>query len=444
MRLRSLGLTERLLAILLVVAAIDFAANTFLFDSATTSALRKDDAARISEHVVVAARMVVRERPERRADLARLLSTPRFAINWSPPGSSSARSAVEEVTQPSIRELMIIASPDLAQGGLRLAAGQGEKPGEIVGTLQLSDGGQLGFRTYAGEAQMKLASWQILPMLLPTLLLGGLAWMMFRATIRSLQTLVQALRHIEASNPRSLPERGPDEVRQLIRAYNQMQSRIQRSQAERTQSMLAIGHDLRTPLSRLQLRLDNAPLEDEARSDLEHDIAEMLHLLESLQAFVDAGGTQIPPQRIDIAIMAATLIDSAADQGAAASYIGPESLEVMARAVSIRRALANLIENALHYAGKVSVHIEDRGDVVEIRVEDNGPGIPEDRMEDVFQPFFRLDVSRARDTPGMGLGLAIVREAVRFEGGTLVLRNRTEGGLAAIVTLPRTAVWATC
>ena len=116
----------------------------------------------------------------------------------------------------------------------------------------------------------------------------------------------------------------------------------------------------------------------------------------------------------------------------------------MARAVSIRRALANLIENALHYAGKVSVHIEDRGDVVEIRVEDNGPGIPEDRMEDVFQPFFRLDVSRARDTPGMGLGLAIVREAVRFEGGTLVLRNRTEGGLAAIVTLPRTAVWATC
>jgi len=444
MRLRSLGLTERLLAILLVVAAIDFAANTFLFDSATTSALRKDDAARISEHVVVAARMVVRERPERRADLARLLSTPRFAINWSPPGSSSARSAVEEVTQPSIRELMIIASPDLAQGGLRLAAGQGEKPGEIVGTLQLADGGQLGFRTYAGEAQMKLASWQILPMLLPTLLLGGLAWMMFRATIRSLQTLVQALRHIEASNPRSLPERGPDEVRQLIRAYNQMQSRIQRSQAERTQSMLAIGHDLRTPLSRLQLRLDNAPLEDEARADLEHDIAEMLHLLESLQAFVDAGGTQIPPQRIDIAIMAATLIDSAADQGAAASYIGPESLEVMARAVSIRRALANLIENALHYAGKVSVHIEDRGDVVEIRVEDNGPGIPEDRMEDVFQPFFRLDVSRARDTPGMGLGLAIVREAVRFEGGTLVLRNRTEGGLAAIVTLPRTAVWAIC
>lgn len=458
MRLRSLGLTERLLAILLVVAAIDFAANTFLFDSATTSALRRDDAARISEHVEVAARMVVREPVERRADLARLLSTPRFAISWSPAGSSRAQSkantpatnkaatdqsGTDGAAQPSIRDLMIAASPDLARGGQRLVAGQGGRPGEIVGTLQLSDGGQLGFRTYAGEAQMKLASWQILPILLPTLLLGGLAWMMFRATVRSLQTLVQALRHIEASNPRSLPERGPDEVRQLIRAYNQMQSRIQRSQAERTQSMLAIGHDLRTPLSRLQLRLDNAQLEEEARADLQHDIAEMRHLLESLQAFVDAGGTQIPPQRIDIAIMAATLIDSAADQGAAASYHGPESLEIMARAVSIRRALANLIENALHYAGTVNVHIDDRDDVVEIRVEDDGPGIPEGRMEDVFQPFFRLDVSRARDTPGMGLGLAIVREAVRFEGGTLVLRNRAEGGLAAIITLPRTAAWAT-
>jgi signal transduction histidine kinase len=434
-RLRRLGLTDRLLAILLVVAGIDFAANTFLFDSATTSALRKEDAARIGEHLVVAVRAITREAPEKRKEIALALTTPRFALVWSPQGSADEPDA----TAGKLRDQIALTNPELVRAGKRLAARQSGEGKEIVGSVTLPDGGRLAFRTYAGDVQMQLSFWQILPMLLPTLLLGGLAWLMFRATIRSLRALVKALRHIEAPNPRSLPERGPDEVRQLIRAFNQMQRRIQRSQAERTQSMLAIGHDLRTPLSRMQLRLDNAPLEEAARADLERDFGEMLHLLESLQAFVEAGGTQIPAQRIDIAIMAATLIDSATDQGADAAFDGPESLEIVARAVSIRRALANLIDNALHYAGMVRVHVADLGDAVEIRVEDEGPGIPDDRIEDVFQPFFRLDTARARDTPGMGLGLSIVQAAVKLEGGTLSLRNRPEGGLTARIILPKTA-----
>lgn len=442
-RLRRLGLTERLLAILLVVAGIDFLANTFLFDSATTSALRKEDAARIGEHLVVAVRAVARETPANRAGLARALTTPRFALDWSPPASAGESGAEPDSRASRLHDQIVQSSPELSRDGRRItlqqSGGDGGQDTAITGVVTLPGGDRLAFRTYAGDVRMQLSAWQIVPMLLPTLLLGGLAWLMFRATIRSLQALVKALRHIEAPNPRSLPERGPDEVRRLIRAFNQMQRRIQRSQSERTQSMLAIGHDLRTPLARLQLRLDNAPLEHEARADLESDIAEMLHLLESLQAFVDTGAPQIPAQRIDIAIMAATLIDSAADQGADATYHGPESLEIVARAVSIRRSLANLIDNALHHAGQVRVHIANLGDAVEIRVEDNGPGIPEDRMEDVFQPFFRLDRARARDTPGMGLGLSIVAEAIRLEAGSLALRNRTEGGLAAIIRLPQTA-----
>ncbi|MFM9936868.1 MAG: ATP-binding protein [Novosphingobium sp.] len=440
-RLRRLGLTERLLAILLAVAGIDFLANTFLFDSATTSALRKEDSARIGDHLVVAVRAVAREAPENRAALARALTTPRFSLAWSPPASADERLAAPDSGASRLRDQIVQSSPDLSREGRRMMVQQrGSDSGQdtaITGAVTLPGGDRLTFRTYAGDVRMQLSVWQIVPMLLPTLLLGGLAWMMFRATIRSLRTLVKALRHIEAANPRNLPERGPDEVRRLIRAFNQMQRRIQRSQSERTQSMLAIGHDLRTPLARLQLRLDNAPLEQEARAEMESDIAEMLHLLESLQAFVDTGAPQIPAQRIDIAIMAATLVDSAADQGADATYNGPESLEIMARAVSIRRSLANLIDNALHHAGQVRVHLADLGEAIEIRIEDNGPGIPEDRMEDVFQPFFRLDSARARDTPGMGLGLSIVAAAIRLEAGTLALRNRAEGGLAAIIRLPQ-------
>ena len=448
-RLRRLGLTERLLAILLMVAGLDFLTNTFLFDFATTAALRKGDAARIGEQLVVAVRAVAREAPEKRQDLAHALTTPRFGLTWSPPsgapdpGLKPAPNADPAPAQASaayaLHQQIILTNPELAQTGQQFTVRHIGKDETIVGTVTLADGGHLAFRTYAGAERLKLSAWHILTMLLPTLLLGGFAWLMFSATIRSLRMLVMALRHIEAQTPHGLPERGPDEVRRLIRAFNQMQRRIQRAQAERTQSMLAIGHDLRTPLSRLQLRLDNAPLDKEARAELEQDISEMLHLLESLQTFVDNGGARIAPQRIDIAIMAATLVDSAQDQGRDAEFIGPQSLEIMARMVSIRRALANLIDNALHYGGTVRVFVADLAGTIEIRVEDDGPGIPDDRMEEVFQPFFRLDTARARNTPGMGLGLPIVQEAIRLEGGTLSLRNRREGGLTAVIRLPKGA-----
>lgn len=443
---RRLGLTERLLAILLLVAAVDFLANTFLFDSATTSSVRRDDAARIGDALVLGSRAILREAPERRGAAARSLSSPRFALEWLPQGAATAHPDAQTAPpDPALAARILGAAPELAHEGKSLALRHMRGSRDVSGTLALADGTMLGFRTYASDVQVQLSVLQILPMLLPTLLLGTLAWLMFRATTRSLQTLVRALRHIESPNLGSLPERGPDEVRRLIRAFNNMQRRIQRQQAERTQSMLAIGHDLRTPLARLQLRLDGAPLEDETRAELEHDIGEMRHLLESLQAFVEAGGTQIPPQRIDIAIMAATLVDSAADQGFDARFMGPESLEITARAVSIRRALANLIDNALHYAGNVRVSLVREPGAVVIRVEDDGPGIPEDRLEDVFQPFFRLDTARSRDTPGMGLGLAIVQAAARLEGGTLTLSNRPwpeghgsgeGGGLSAVIRLP--------
>jgi len=440
MPLRRLGLTERLLAILLLVAAVDFLANTFLFDSATTSAVQRDEAVHIGEQLALAARAIAREEPGRRAEAARALSTQRFELGWTARPPAGDRAADDRALTARI----LAAGPELTRDRQRLAVQHSPGSRDVTGTLALADGSALTFRTHAREVRLQLSLWQILPMLLPTLVLGALAWLMFRATMRSLQTLVGALRHVESPRLGGLPEQGPDEVRRLIRAFNQMQRRIQRQQSERTQSMLAIGHDLRTPLARLQLRLDGAQLERETRAELEQDISEMRHLLESLQAFVEAGGTQIAPQRIDIAIMAATLVDSAADLGQDARYEGPESIEITARAVSVRRALANLIDNALHYAGNVRVSLASKPDAVVIRVEDDGPGIPEDRLEDVFQPFFRLDSARARDTPGMGLGLAIVKAAIRLEGGTLTLRNRSlpdgqRGGLVAEIRLPPSA-----
>lgn len=431
---RRLGLPERLLGILLLVIVVDFVANSVLFDRANSFELRRDDAERIAENLVLSTRMLERATPDKRDALATELSTERFALDWMAPGERQRGS----LGLANLRAQVVEIEPELAYADLELHLEEMPGKGNIGGSLQLTDRSVLRFHTHA-HAAWTLTAGRIISMLLPTLLLIVLAWILLRATLRPLRNLIGAARHLGSGPPNPVPERGPDELRSLIRALNEMQERIHQSLVDRTQTMLAIGHDLKTPLSRMQLRLDDSALDSDVREGLNHDIVEMRMLLESLQAYVDSDGRNIPPERTDIAVMAETLVDTAADHGADATYSGASSLVVSVRPVAIRRALSNLIENAIHYGGNARVHVRQDGGAAEIVVEDDGPGIPEDRISDALQPFVRLDTSRARDTAGMGLGLPIVRKAVRMENGTLDLRNRPEGGLRATIRLPLTS-----
>ena len=437
--MRRFGLPERLLAILVLMAAIDFGSNAVLFDRASNFALRSDDAARIAENLVIASRALEAEEPADRPALAERLSSPRFSLAWKP------RLAHGDDALPldRLRAQVLDAAPELASGDPRFSLRSLASPGSVNGAMLLKDGSGVVFRTQASEA-WTLNAGRLAVLLVPTPLLVVLAWVLFRATIRPLKALVSATGRVGAGPPEPLTERGPDEVRRLIRAFNRMQSRIYRQMLDRTQSMLAIGHDLRTPLARLRLRLDNAGLDREAQADMVHDIDEMMHLLASLQAYVEGEGRQIPAEPVDLAAMAMTLVDNAYDQGGDATYDGEDRLVIQARAVSLRRALGNLVENALHYAGHVEVTVRAAGEWAEVVVADRGPGIPVDRLDEVTQPFVRLDAARGRDTPGMGLGLAIVKRAIRAEGGTLILANRRAepgeagpvSGLGATVRLP--------
>jgi signal transduction histidine kinase len=139
---------------------------------------------------------------------------------------------------------------------------------------------------------------------------------------------------------------------------------------------------------------------------------------------------------VDLAVLCETVIDDAADRGADARYDGPDHLEVRVRRLSIKRAMTNLVENALHYGSVVTLTLAREAAGVVIRVADNGPGIPDDKLHEVLEPFVRLDPARGRDTVGFGLGLSIVAKAVADEGGTLTLSNRHEGGLEACILLP--------
>jgi len=385
----------------------------------------------MAEHLVIAQRMIERTPPSERGTVARELSTDRFATAWSRDYARPPR-AIELAT---LRRQILSVEPELDQADLHLQLMPLSNGGNIAGAMTLADGSIVNFRTF-GRVTWSLNLGRMFGLALPSLLLFLLAWLLFRATLKPLRTLVQATSEVGAANPRPIEETGQAEVRHLIRAFNAMQERIHQLLAGGSQTLLAIGHDLRTPLARLRLRIEDATIEPRLRDEITRDIEEMLDLLRSLQAYVETGSDNVPPERIDIAATIQTLVDAARDRGGYALYRGPAHLEITARPVWIRRAIANLVENAIAYAGGVRVALGQADGAVEIVVDDEGPGIPEDRLAEVLRPFIRLDNARARNTAGMGLGLPIVDRAVKAEGGTLVLANKDGGGLRATIRLP--------
>lgn len=231
-----------------------------------------------------------------------------------------------------------------------------------------------------------------------------------------------------------IKETGPRELAVIIRAFNRMQDRLHRFVNDRTQMLAAISHDLRTPLTRLRLRAETLPLEADRAAALA-DIGAMETMVTETLSFAAHDAHREAPQATDIATVVASLCDEMSDAGHDVRYRGARHLILFCQAVGMRRALANLIANAVRHGGKTCVLLDQRANVVRIIVADHGPGIPEAEMENVFRPFYKLNRAGG-ETPGSGLGLAIVRNIVRAHGGDVALHNRRRGGLAVTVTLP--------
>jgi signal transduction histidine kinase len=241
-------------------------------------------------------------------------------------------------------------------------------------------------------------------------------------------------------NAPPLPEGGPSEVATAARAFNVMAGRIRRFVADRTQMLAAIGHDLRTPITRLRLRAEFMD-DDEQRRKMLSDLDEMEQMIAATLAFARDDAAAEPASPIDLAALCRTVADEAADArpelAEAITFDGPERLTVRARPIALKRAIANLVSNALAYGGAARLTLSAReGGAVRLAVEDDGPGIPEAELEGVFAPFKRLEASRNRETGGTGLGLTIARNILRAHGGDVVLANRPGGGLRAVASLP--------
>ena len=233
-----------------------------------------------------------------------------------------------------------------------------------------------------------------------------------------------------------LPEQGPEDIRRTIHAFNDMRDRLQRFVQDRTRMLAAISHDLRTPITSLRLRAEF--IEDrEIREKILETLDEMQQMAEAALAFAREDATQESSRRVDLAALVQSLCDDLSDAGSDVTFGGAERTPYSCRPVALKRALRNVIENAVAYGQRARVALEDGTGQLCIVVDDDGPGIPEADFDRVFEPFLRLEASRSRETGGVGLGLAIARSIVRGHGGDIELTNRAEGGLRATIRLPK-------
>lgn len=412
--------------------SVEFGASTLLYERASYFSVQEDEAHRLAEHLVIARRLISERPAVERPAMARELVTERYDVHWSPhpaPGFPTPKLV-------RMRDQILAWEPDLARSGLRLRLAPLPQGRTIVGDFRLDDGSYVAFRMGGVTQGWTFTFSRILLALGPALLLLILSALLIRTTLRPLRMLVRATTQVGRGDHAPVVEQGTQEVRSLIHAFNEMQARIHDLIESRTQALAAVGHDLRTPLARLQLRLDNVA-GAEGRDAMLADVAEMEAMIASLLAFLSGQEEPEPLVRTDIAVMAQTLVDDAEDRGHRTRYDGPDHLEMAVRPSALRRALSNLVENALHYGGGgVMLTLRAEPDGALIFVDDDGPGIAPDQLEAVTRPFVRLDAERGRNTSGLGLGLAIVTQAVADHGGTLSLSNRGEGGLRACIWLP--------
>ncbi|MBO9714520.1 HAMP domain-containing sensor histidine kinase [Sphingomonas sp.] len=276
----------------------------------------------------------------------------------------------------------------------------------------------------------------------------GLLWLLFTALavvpfawalahrlakpIRAFAAAAERLGRDPRASPMALS--GPAEIADAAASFNKMQARLNRYVDDRTTMIGALAHDLRTPLMRLELRLERAPVA--LRQSCESDIRDMEAMVAATLAYVRDMSLPVGRRPLDLRSLTESVTDDLADRGAAVSLEPGDPMVIDGHSAALKTMLSNLISNAVKYAGGAQVRLGREPGEVRIEVRDEGPGIPAEDLDRVFEPLFRGERSRNRDTGGMGLGLASARAVARAHGGEIILQNRPEGGLQALVTLP--------
>jgi signal transduction histidine kinase len=388
--------------------------------------------------------------PEKRDKAAHALSSGSLEVHWGkvsqvvgnvPPTSRAA------ATAERLKQLV----PDLGSESFRigyaddgaLAAGETEAYRHmLVLSVRLEDQSWVNFAAPTLGSLPHTDWMQHLAALCIGVVIILIAILLLRWVTRPLKVLAEAAEGFSLDEKHErLDESGPAEVRRAARAFNSLRDRIQTLVAERTQALAAVSHDLRTPITRVKLRSEL--YEDETTRDLiEADLSEMESMIDSTLEYLRAGESNEPVRLIDLSAVVQTVVDDAIDRGRDITFSGLEHAVVRGRLVAMKRALWNVVGNALKYATQVEVNLTETATAFLVTVTDDGPGVPNELIERLFEPFFRVEESRNRETGGTGLGLTITRAIMRAAGGDVTITNNPGAGLRVCLSFPKAAATA--
>lgn len=309
-------------------------------------------------------------------------------------------------------------------------------PNQLAVSVALPDGRWLNARIDTGGPPLQWAWPTLASMLLTGAVVIVVVWMMVGRISRPLQRLAEnADRLGRGSAVHPVKASGPDEVRRLTTTFDDMADRITRLLAERATMLAALGHDLRSPITAMRLRLEMVD-DEETRERMGNCLDEMQTLVESALALARGAGTAEPVVRVDLGWMLGQLVDELREAGGDASLSIARDFIIHGRQASLKRALRNIADNAIRYGGEARITLLGTDDMAQILIEDAGPGVPAHERERIFEPFVRLEGSRSRDTGGSGLGLAIAKMVIESHGGSLMVEDQNNSGARFAVGLP--------
>lgn len=344
-----------------------------------------------------------------------ILLGPRYGVAVYPAGEAAER------------VINVSRQPPIAYAG-------GGRPYDVKVTLP--DGDALHFRVTRGRGGSLLPHSLVLDLILLTIATAVVLYAVARSITRPLSRLARAAEAVgrDVSQP-PLVESGAEELREAARAFNTMQERMRRYLDSRTRVLAAMSHDLKTPLTRMRLRVETLADPEDVRERFGRDLDEMESMVRGTLALLRGLSDDEATQSIDVDALLATIRGEFAEIGASVTVVGRTRGAFRGRPQALKRCITNLVSNAVHFGGRATVLLED-GAALMLRVRDEGPGLAPEELDRVFEPFYRVESSRNRDTGGTGLGLSIARDIAQAHGGTLRLRNRPERGLEAALTLP--------
>jgi two-component system osmolarity sensor histidine kinase EnvZ len=419
------SLIGRSMLLIGAILGLQLAASIFFYVRIERETLREDHARRVAEFLVVSRRvhaMAARGQPDvDRVMTSRYLKADILEPGARPPATMSAEGQ-------ALRRAIVRWEPELAGAELVLWTPRGGK--DLAGAMRLDDGRWLNFRSRDFASMWPTAVRVMWMTALFAALCLAFATLSLKALGRPLRGLAQAARDFGRGPHAPVTVEGSADLRDLGRAFNEMQDRITGLIEDQARSMEAISHDLRTPLARMQLATQFAEPQD-IRALLTANVEELDEMLRSLSAFLRAQHQQSEAEAVDLAALTRGAVGALDER---ASYEGPDSLTVLTHRMPVEEALKRLLDNAVRHGGGARVTLDPAGP--RIVIHDQGAGMSPEDLEQIYRPFFRADPARARNTGGFGLGVPTAARLLTRFGGDLQISNAPSGGLLVTITPP--------